>query len=655
MDSESKPESIKPEPELDAAADLATEDAIQADAEPPAHRRYEQEPEPEEPAEDSTEAGSAGDSESSGHGREFEDEPETEPAPPPRLERLQKILAQAGIASRRHAEELITGGRVQVNGQVVTTLGTKANPARDHIRVDGKLIHGAERLRYFMLNKPKGFVTTASDPEGRPTVMQFFSKMSERLYPVGRLDYLSEGLLLVTNDGELANKLTRAASHVEKTYLVKVSGRPTEAALDHLRGGVAIDREGAGSDKVLTAPARIRQVRQGENPWYEVVVIEGRNRELRKMFSEIGHFVEKIRRVGYGPLVLSVEPGKVRELDPAEVDALRKTAGGKLKPRKIHAPATLPPEAGIPAGERAVPKKPFGRKPPPREAGIPAGERALPKKPFGRRPPPREEKRFERPGPVRREGRPARSEDRPPQGGDRRKSLPAQGREAKPEWKPSRKPEWRSDRKTDRPEGAVRGERQQRGFSGSRESSGRQRGEFAGRQRPDVAGRQRSDPSGRQRGEFAGRQRPDVAGRQRPDVAGRERRERREPGSGDRPRKPTGSFEGGSGRGFSRHEGDREKRPGPRLVGRGGKSFGQRAASGRESPPREGFRPREGSGVPPTGASRSGNRGNAAAPKRGGSSGSRSAFGKAHGSRPGKGRGPQRPNRQGGPKGGKPR
>ena len=161
-----------------------------------------------------------------------------------------------------------------------------------------------------MLNKPKGFVTTVKDPEGRPTVMQFFEKMAERLYPVGRLDYQTEGLLLVTNDGELANKLTKAASGVEKTYLVKVSGQPTEDQLDILRGGVSIERGKPGEGRVRTAPARIRQVRQGDNPWYEVVLIEGRNRELRKMFEEIGHFVEKIRRVGYGPLVLDQEPGK---------------------------------------------------------------------------------------------------------------------------------------------------------------------------------------------------------------------------------------------------------------------------------------------------------------------------------------------------------
>jgi 23S rRNA pseudouridine2605 synthase len=268
---------------------------------------------------------------------------------PVKLDRLQKILSQAGIASRRHAEEMILAGRIMVNGQVITQLGAKADPARDHIKVDGKLIPAAEHHRYFMLNKPRGFVTTVSDPEGRPTVMQFFAKMRERLYPVGRLDYESEGLLLVTNDGELANQLTRAASGVEKTYLVKVAGRPTQEELEQLRSGVLIERGEPGSDKTQTAPARISEFHTGarpggakpgragshagpENPWYEVVLIEGRNRELRKMFQSVGHFVEKIRRVGYGPLILDVEPGQLRELTPQELTQLRRTAEGKAKP-----------------------------------------------------------------------------------------------------------------------------------------------------------------------------------------------------------------------------------------------------------------------------------------------------------------------------------
>ena len=309
-----------------------------------------------------------------------EDDSEEEPAskskprPPAKMERLQKILAQAGVASRRSAEAMIELGRVQVNGKVVTELGTKADAGRDHIRVDGKLLQGAERLRYFVLNKPKGFVTTVKDPEGRPTVMQFFDKMRERLYPVGRLDYMSEGLLLVTNDGELANRLTKASSGVEKTYLVKVAGQPTEDELDILRGGVSIPRGKPGTPQVRTSPARIRQVRQGDNPWYEVVLIEGRNRELRKMFEEVGHFVEKIRRIGYGPLVLDQEPGNLRELDEQELTKLRLAAEGKLRTpkskevrRRNAMDAQLPtveprrnlPRAAQPFGQRSAPTGDF--------------------------------------------------------------------------------------------------------------------------------------------------------------------------------------------------------------------------------------------------------------------------------------------------------
>ncbi len=283
---------------------------------------------------------------------EGEDETTAKERPPAKLERLQKILSRAGIASRRHAEEMIVAGRVIVNGQVVTQLGSKADAGRDHIRVDGKLLQGAERHRYFVLNKPKGYVTTVSDPEKRPTVMEFFAKTNERLYPVGRLDYLSEGLLLMTNDGELANLLTKAKSGVEKVYLVKVAGQPTEEELERLRGGVAIERGEAGSERVRTSPARIRQVRVGDNPWYEVVLTEGRNRELRKMFAAIGHFAEKIRRVGYGPLVLDVEPGKLRELTADEVSALRATAEGRMKPRRLKIDISLPKDAGRASAKR---------------------------------------------------------------------------------------------------------------------------------------------------------------------------------------------------------------------------------------------------------------------------------------------------------------
>ena len=370
-----------------------------------------------------------------------------EERPPAHLERLQKILSQAGIASRRHAEEMITQGRVQVNGKVVTELGSKADAGRDHIRVDGKLLHGAERLRYFVLNKPKGFVTTVSDPEGRPTVMQFFKKMSERLYPVGRLDYQSEGLLLVTNDGDLAHKLTRAASGVEKTYLVKVSGQPGAEELDRLRSGLAIDRGRAGEGRVQTGPAGVREIRSGDNPWFEVVLTEGRNRELRKMFEEVGHHVEKIRRVGYGPLVLDLEPGRFRELDPEELGRLRLAAEGKWR-------------------------KPKAKEREPRKA-----KEREPRKEFGRR----------------------------GEGEQRRGAAPRTGQRGQArgqEWKPEKRGEWRAG--AGRP--AARGERPsaaapfRTGPGGPKRSP--ERGVEAGANRP------RPPREDRREGGFGGRQRP---------------------------------------------------------------------------------------------------------------------------------------------------
>jgi 23S rRNA pseudouridine2605 synthase len=275
--------------------------------------------------------------------------------------RLQKIIAQAGIVSRRKAEELILEGRVQVNGQVVTELGTKADPERDHIRVDGKLLHGAQKHRYLMLNKPKGFVTTASDPEGRPTVMQFVERAGVRIFPVGRLDYLSEGLLLMTNDGELANALTRAAAKVEKVYLVKVSGKPAESGLEQLRSGIMIERGKPGSreGRVMTQPAKIKLIRDAENPWYEMTLTEGRNRELRKMFEEIGHHVEKIRRVGYGPLVLDVPPGEVRDLSEAEVESLRRAA--RPKSAKVAPKAKTLSKTGPEKHSKTAAKRPAKR------------------------------------------------------------------------------------------------------------------------------------------------------------------------------------------------------------------------------------------------------------------------------------------------------
>jgi 23S rRNA pseudouridine2605 synthase len=263
-------------------------------------------------------------------------------------ERLQKIIAAAGVASRRKAEELIVSGCVLVNGQVVTQLGTKADPEQDHIRVNGKLLQGPERYTYVVLNKPKGYVTTVSDEKKRPTVMDLVGKVKGRVYPVGRLDWASEGLLLMTNDGTLANALMKASSNVPKTYVVKVAGQPDEAKLDKLRRGVSIAEK--GGRRVRTAPAKIRLIREGDNPWLEVTIIEGRNRQVRKMFEEVGHHVEKIRRVQYGPLALDVPPGDWRNLTLLEVAKLKTAASGpKL---------TLPPDVPVPPYSRKSLKAP---------------------------------------------------------------------------------------------------------------------------------------------------------------------------------------------------------------------------------------------------------------------------------------------------------
>jgi len=242
------------------------------------------------------------------------------------LERLQKIMAASGIASRRKAEEIIAAGRVTLNGRVVTEQGTKADSERDEICVDGKPLKKAERLVYYMLNKPKGYVTTVHDPEGRPTVMELLPKRGERVYPVGRLDYASEGLLLMTNDGELAAKLMKAGSHVPKTYRVKVSGKPEEQVIAKLRAGVSIALE--DGRRVKTSPAKLRLVEDGANPWYEVVLTEGRNRQIRRMFEEVGHHVEKIKRMQLGPLMLDVGSGRVRELKAGEVEKLKQAVKG---------------------------------------------------------------------------------------------------------------------------------------------------------------------------------------------------------------------------------------------------------------------------------------------------------------------------------------
>ncbi len=232
-------------------------------------------------------------------------------------ERLQKIIAAAGIASRRKAEELIEAGEVTVNGQIMTELGTKADPDKDHIKVRGKLINpklkGRDKV-YLLLNKPLGVLTSRSDPSNRPLVIDLLGPFRNKVHPVGRLDFNTEGLLLLTNDGDFTYLISHAAKQVPKVYDVKVKGKPNDRQIKLLEKGVVIDG-------VRTAPAKILRIRQGEtNAWYEVTLYEGRNQQIRKMFDAIGHSVIKLRRVAIGFLKdEKLRPGQYRLLTEAEV------------------------------------------------------------------------------------------------------------------------------------------------------------------------------------------------------------------------------------------------------------------------------------------------------------------------------------------------
>jgi pseudouridine synthase len=241
------------------------------------------------------------------------------------VERLQKILSQAGVASRRLAEELIAQGRVQVNGATVSELGSKADPARDEIKVDGRRIQAQPRQRYILLHKPRGYMTTRSDPQGRPTVLDLLRGVREYIYPVGRLDYDSEGLLLLTNDGDLAARLTHPRHEVDKVYEARVRGVPDEHVLERLAKGVTIDGR-------RTAPAKVRVLDPpkkfpGENAQtrVELAIHEGRQRQVRKMFDAVGHPVVRLTRVRIGPISdPDMPPGHWRDLTPQEVARLRR-------------------------------------------------------------------------------------------------------------------------------------------------------------------------------------------------------------------------------------------------------------------------------------------------------------------------------------------
>jgi 23S rRNA pseudouridine2605 synthase len=239
-------------------------------------------------------------------------------------ERLQKIISRAGIASRRKAEELIRQGRVTVNGQALP-LGSKADLERDHIKVDGKLLRSTlPEPIYLMLNKPKGCVTTMSDPQGRPTVRDFLGRYQSRVFPVGRLDFQSEGLLLFTNDGDFAASILSAKTQVPKTYRVKANGTLSQEAMQKFRDGIPLDGR-------PTAPARIRLVQLGDNPWYEVTLTEGRKNQIRRMFKSLGFLVEKLKRIRVGPLSLGdLGAGEIRPLTAEELRRLQRAWRNKV-------------------------------------------------------------------------------------------------------------------------------------------------------------------------------------------------------------------------------------------------------------------------------------------------------------------------------------
>ena len=242
--------------------------------------------------------------------------------------RLQKILSQAGVASRRAAEKLIAEGRVTVNSHTIHEMGVKADPAADDIRVDGRRIRAAERLRYILLNKPKGYVTTRSDPQRRRTVMDLLSGVREYVYPVGRLDYDSEGLLLLTNDGDLAARLTHPRHGVERAYEARVAGTPDEEALTRLRKGIPLDGHRTQPATVVLVPPR----RRDDDAVLLMTIREGRNRQVRRMCEAVGHPVQTLRRTRVGPIAdRKLRPGEWRELKADEVAALKKAAAKPLK------------------------------------------------------------------------------------------------------------------------------------------------------------------------------------------------------------------------------------------------------------------------------------------------------------------------------------
>ena len=261
-------------------------------------------------------------------------------------ERLQKLIAEAGLASRRHAEEMIAAGEVTVNGEIIKTPGTKADPARDAIKVRGRLINpllAAREKVYVLLNKPRGYLTSLADDRERPLVTDLIPRSLGRLHPVGRLDFNTEGLLILTNDGELTDFITSARNKVRKVYEAKVKGQPPEHAIERLRRGITLD------DGVRTAPAEIKRAGETDtNAWFEIVLHEGRNQQIRRMFDAIGHSVVKLRRIAIGHLRDErIPPGQWRLLTGAEVARFKPRARKATKNSKAKSSKNGTPSARV--------------------------------------------------------------------------------------------------------------------------------------------------------------------------------------------------------------------------------------------------------------------------------------------------------------------
>lgn len=238
-------------------------------------------------------------------------------------QRLQKIIAEMGIASRRAAEEMIIAGRVTLNGKPAE-IGMKADPLKDHIKVDGKLLVNPEKKVYFVFNKPRGVLTSLGDPEGRPTVTDFLKGIKQRVFPVGRLDYDSEGMILLTNDGELAHAVLHPSKKIPKTYLVKVKGVLEKEEMERLRKGIRLDR-------TVTAPAKVKPLRKTDNnSWIEMTIYEGKKRQIRRMLEKVGHPVMRLMRIRIDGIEMGkIKPGEFRRLSSEELEKIKTEVSDK--------------------------------------------------------------------------------------------------------------------------------------------------------------------------------------------------------------------------------------------------------------------------------------------------------------------------------------